>query len=197
KLLASKGADKLAAAAKDFGGITGPLPPGATAGAGGLAAMLGPMAGMATQQLGQMVTQITQSVREVHLTVSWKDGKNVESVDVVTHVVSLGQGGDRNGASGPGGINPAAAAGPATWNPKTNAPATNPLPCQNDPDPTHLCEGGDPSLRLVPNPNAAGLAGQGITPPLVPPNGLDTRGPNFQGLGKINFGPRPPPGRIQ
>lgn len=45
----------------------------------------------------QMVEQLANAVREVHLTVSWRDGTQVESVDLVTHVVSLGPGSDRNG----------------------------------------------------------------------------------------------------
>ena len=48
----------------------------------------------------QLLQQIQQSVREVHLTVSWKDGKRSESIDVVNDVVSLGQGSDRNGTPG-------------------------------------------------------------------------------------------------
>jgi general secretion pathway protein I len=42
----------------------------------------------------------------VHLTVTWKNGSTTESIDLVTHVVSLGPGSDRNG-------NPAAAAAAA------------------------------------------------------------------------------------
>jgi general secretion pathway protein I len=49
----------------------------------------------------QMVQQITQTVREVHLTVYWRDGTQVESLDLVTHVVSLGPGSDRNGGFQP------------------------------------------------------------------------------------------------
>ncbi len=64
--------------------------------------MLGPMAGMAQQQFTQMVDQLQKAVREVHLTVSWKEGKQTESVDLVTHVVSLGPGSDRNGGPGNG-----------------------------------------------------------------------------------------------
>ncbi len=64
--------------------------------AGGMAGMLGGAAGLAQGQFQQMVTQIGQSVREVQLTVYWKDGNQVESIDLVTHVVSQGPGGDRN-----------------------------------------------------------------------------------------------------
>ncbi len=70
---------------------------GAAGGAGGAMAMLGPMAGMAQAQFTQMLSQISKTVREVHLTVSWKDGKRTESIDLVTHVVSSGPGSDRNG----------------------------------------------------------------------------------------------------
>jgi len=85
-----------------FGG-GGSAAGGAAAGGpmGGMAAAAaGPLAGMMGQQMQQMVDQLGKAVREVHLTVSWKDGKNVESVDVVTHVVSLGPGSDRNGVAG-------------------------------------------------------------------------------------------------
>jgi general secretion pathway protein I len=49
----------------------------------------------------QMVQEITQTVREVHLTVFWQEGTQVESIDLVTHVVSLGPGSDRNGGFQP------------------------------------------------------------------------------------------------
>jgi len=39
-------------------------------------------------------------VREVHLTVSWKEGRRTESIDVVNDVFSLRQGSDRNGTPG-------------------------------------------------------------------------------------------------
>jgi general secretion pathway protein I len=57
------------------------------------------MAGMAQQQFTQMVDQLQKSVREVHLTVTWKEGKLTESIDLVTHVVSMGPGSDRNGGA--------------------------------------------------------------------------------------------------
>jgi general secretion pathway protein I len=49
------------------------LPPGATQ-ASGLAA-LGPMAGLAQTQMTQLLQTIQKGVREVHLTISWKEGK--------------------------------------------------------------------------------------------------------------------------
>jgi general secretion pathway protein I len=68
----------------------GPVPAG-----GGM----GGMAGLAQPMFTQMIDQLTQAVREVHLTVTWKEGKLVESMDVVTHMVSLGPGSDRNGGA--------------------------------------------------------------------------------------------------
>ncbi|WNG35260.1 prepilin-type N-terminal cleavage/methylation domain-containing protein [Archangium violaceum] len=62
--------------------------------------MAGAMMGMAQPMFTQMVQQITQTVREVHLTVYWREGTQVESLDLVTHVVSLGPGSDRNGGGG-------------------------------------------------------------------------------------------------
>ncbi|WNG59586.1 prepilin-type N-terminal cleavage/methylation domain-containing protein [Archangium gephyra] len=73
--------------------------------------MAGAAMGMAQPMFTQMVQQITQTVREVHLTVYWKDGTQVESLDLVTHVVSLGPGSDRNGGFSPNnGTQPAEAA---------------------------------------------------------------------------------------
>ena len=80
------------------GPTAGPLGPGATA-ASGLSA-LGPFAALAQTQMQQLLQQIQQSVREVHLTVSWKEGKRTESVDVVNDVFSMRQGSDRNGTPG-------------------------------------------------------------------------------------------------
>lgn len=153
------------------------------AGGAGMAAAMGPLAGFATQQLTQMVQQITQSVREVHLTVSWKDGKTVESLDVVTHVVSLGPGSDRNGASGQGGTQPQNMGGANGWfNPKTQAPAVSPMPCQNDP--TKMCEGGNPDAQLVPMPSPTGGQNQMI-------NGFPNRpiGGLQNGIGNPNLRP--------
>jgi general secretion pathway protein I len=94
------------AGGKDSGG--GPVPTG-----GGMAGMA---AGMMQPMMTQMVDQLTQTVREVHLTVTWKQGKVVESMDVVTHVVSLGPGSDRNGGgtfnAGTGAPTPGAS---GTW----------------------------------------------------------------------------------
>jgi len=57
----------------------------------------GPASGLMQTQFNQMVDQLTKAVREVHLTVSWREGKQLETLDVVTHVVSMGPGSDRNG----------------------------------------------------------------------------------------------------
>jgi len=72
-------------------GAAAGLPPGATPGLGGLAGAAG---GLAQTQMTQFLDQIRSTVREVHLTVTWRDGKQVESVDLVTHVIA---GLDRNG----------------------------------------------------------------------------------------------------
>lgn len=80
-------------------GANGAANPAAAAGGAGALGALGPMAGMMQQQFTGMVDQLQKSVREVHLTVSWKEGKLVESVDLVTHIVSFGQGSDRNGGA--------------------------------------------------------------------------------------------------
>lgn len=50
---------------------------------------------MLQSSMTQLVSQITQSVREIHLVVTWKDGKNNEQLEVVTHIVSTGPGSDR------------------------------------------------------------------------------------------------------
>ncbi len=74
------------------GGTSGPSGIGS-----GLSNALGPMAGLMQGQFNQMVDQLTKAVREVHLTVSWREGKQLETLDLVTHVVSMGPGSDRNG----------------------------------------------------------------------------------------------------
>jgi len=88
----------LASSALPAGPTNSPLPPGAT-GPSGLSA-LGPFGALAETQITQLVDQIQRGVREVHLTVSWKEGPRIESIDVVTHLVSLQQGSDRNGTPG-------------------------------------------------------------------------------------------------
>lgn len=115
----------LSGLASAYGGSSGsPLPPGAT-GPGGLGA-LGPMANLAQTQITQLLDQIRKGVREVRLSVSWKEGNRTESVDVVTHLVSLIQGSDRNGtpgaALGGAAAGTAGAAGAAGTNPFLNVP---------------------------------------------------------------------------
>ena len=113
------------------GPTTGPLGPGAT-GASGLSA-LGPFAALAQTQMQQLLQQIQQSVREVHLTVSWKEGKKTESVDVVYDVFSMRQGSDRNGTPGTplSGTNPATPGVPGVPGgqalPGVTTPGTNPF----------------------------------------------------------------------
>lgn len=95
----ASGLSQLASTLTSAGGPSlGALPPGATA-ASGLGA-LGPFATLAQTQMQQLLQQIQQSVREVHLTVSWKEGKRSESIDVVNDVFSLRQGSDWNGTPG-------------------------------------------------------------------------------------------------
>jgi general secretion pathway protein I len=91
--------DSLGGLAAMFGGSTGK--DGKSSSGGPTPAMPGGgamgMMGMAQPMFTQMIEQLTRSVREVHLTVYWQDGTQVESIDLVTHVVSLGPGSDRNG----------------------------------------------------------------------------------------------------
>jgi len=76
--------------------VIGSALPGAGSSGSGTSA-LGPMAGLMQGQFNQMVDQLTKAVREVHLTVSWREGRQLETLDLVTHVVSMGPGSDRNG----------------------------------------------------------------------------------------------------
>jgi len=69
---------------------------------------LGPAAGLMQGQFNQMIDQLTKAVREVHLTVSWREGKQLETLDLVTHVVSMGPGSDRNGNLQAAGLTAAA-----------------------------------------------------------------------------------------
>ncbi|QSQ18626.1 prepilin-type N-terminal cleavage/methylation domain-containing protein [Pyxidicoccus parkwayensis] len=105
-------------------GSSGPQP-------GGASGMQGAAMGMAQPMFTQMVQQITQTVREVHLTVYWQEGTQVESIDLVTHVVSLGPGSDRNGgALNQTGTQPAEQSN--QWvNPNTGIVVPNPMPGPN------------------------------------------------------------------
>lgn len=156
----------LAAAAGALGGGA----PAAGGAGGGLSAM-GPLAGFASAQMTQMVDQITKAVREVHLTVSWKDGKNTESIDLVTHVVSLGVGSDRNGGAQGGNAAMANAVAGATtgWmNPKTQQIVATPIPCSNNPQ--AMCDPSDPTTQLVPAGGTGNMAGgiPGAMPGAIP-----------------------------
>lgn len=55
----------------------------------------GALGGMMQAQLQRMVEDLGKAVREVRLTVSWKQGKQTDQFTVVTHIVSLGQGTDQ------------------------------------------------------------------------------------------------------
>src|SRR5262249_28657998 len=115
-------------------GTSANKPPGSQSGSaptptagGALSSPMGALgANMIQTQFTQLVDQITKSVREVHLTVSWKEGKNVETLDLVTHVVSMGQGGDRNGNLAAAAQQAAQQAGGGWVNARTGAPVPNP-----------------------------------------------------------------------
>jgi general secretion pathway protein I len=157
-----------------FGAASGMMPPGMApppaAGQGGAAgagmfAMLGPMAGMAQQQFTQMVDQLQKSVREVHLTVTWKEGKLIESIDLVTHVVSIGPGSDRNGGAAAAAGAPNAANG-GLVRPDGTPPHGTPKPGPNgmgfvDDDNTPLVGG---QQNLLTNPALGGLPFNGARP---------------------------------
>jgi general secretion pathway protein I len=79
----------------------------------------------------QMIEQITSTVREVHLTVYWKEGTQVESLDVVTHVVSLGPGSDRNGGAANALTSSNGSVANQWVDPRTGAVVPNPIPGPN------------------------------------------------------------------
>lgn len=97
----------------------------------GLGGLGGIGAGLIQTQFTQLVDQITKAVREVQLTVTWKDGKQVETLDIVTHVVSLGPGGDRNGNLAAAAQAAATSAQGGYVNARTGAPVPNPQPGPN------------------------------------------------------------------
>jgi general secretion pathway protein I len=70
-----------------------------------------PLAGSAVALIQQQLTglgeQIKSGVREVRLTVGWKDGKATESFTLVTHLVVLTPGAQRRQATGAGVPTPA------------------------------------------------------------------------------------------
>lgn len=131
------GAPDLSSLGALFGGSGGAKKPASGAGGssgadqgGGLLAMLGPAASLAQGQFQQLVDTLTKSVREVHLTVTWKEGKLTESFDLVTHVVSLGPGSDRNGNPGAqAGVAGAPGSGQGGFVRQDNGlPVPNPVP---------------------------------------------------------------------
>jgi general secretion pathway protein I len=160
-----------AGALAGLAGAGGPAGAAGAAGAAGMLGALGPMAGMAQQQFTQMVDQLQKSVREVHLTVSWKEGKLTESVDLVTHIVSLGPGSDRNGgAAAAAGVSNAGSGGLVR---PDGTPARAPRPAPNgsgmiDDDGTPLTPAAQGVLS---NPNV-GLPFGGVRP--LVPQGLGT-----------------------
>jgi general secretion pathway protein I len=168
-----------------LGGLAGGLTGGAAGGGGGgggLLSMLGPLAG---PQFQQMVDQLTKSVREIHLTVSWREGKQVESIDLVTHMVSAGQGGDRNGVT-VGGTSAASTGltqSQGSWVDQiTGAPCVNPTPGQGgtmiNPATGNPCVQGAPGAAGAAGAAASLLGGApGASQPN--PNGTNTFRPGF------------------
>lgn len=130
----------------------------------GFLAMLGPMAPMAQQQFTQMVDQLQKSVREVHLTVTWKEGKITESFDIVTHIVSLGPGSDRNGGAAAASGNAANSSGMVR---PDGTPARSPRQGPNgqmvDDDNTPLMPAAQGALS---NPMLGAPAGRSLVPGL-------------------------------
>jgi general secretion pathway protein I len=114
---------------------------------------LGPMAGIASQQFTQMVDQLQKAVREVQLTVTWKEGRVTESFDLVTHVVSLGAGSDRNGgAAATAGVGPPN----ESWVRPDGTPARAPGPC---PSGAGMCDSDGTQLMTAAQKALTGGAG--------------------------------------
>jgi general secretion pathway protein I len=118
--------------ASSSGGPTaGLLAPGAS-----LAGGMGAMSGMLQGPLTQMTQQLTQAVREIRLSVSWKDGRTPESIDLVTHIVSLAPGDERNGVSASAsGTTPGSPTGTTGTTPTMPGTTPNPLGNPNLPIP--------------------------------------------------------------
>lgn len=95
-----------------------------------LMSMLGPMAGMIGAQVTQMQEALKDSVREVHLTVSWKQGAKEESFEVVEHIIILANASQAAAANAeplkPGIAAPSVNA-PGVPNPMQIKPRVNPL----------------------------------------------------------------------
>lgn len=168
---ATGGVGAAAAASAASGGAAG------AGGAGGLLGALGPMAGMAQQQFTQMVDQLQKSVREVHLTVTWKEGKLTESIDLVTHVVSMGPGSDRNGGAAAAAGAPSAGASGGLVRPDGTPPHGTPKAAPSgqgfvDVDGTPLMPAGQNALA---NPALNNLNLNGVRPFSPTMNGLIKR----------------------
>jgi general secretion pathway protein I len=108
-----------------------------------MAAALGPLGALIQGQFTALIDQISKTVREVHLTVYFKDGTQTESVDLVTHVVSTGKGSERS--------DPRAAAtgsAPDPWvNALTGVPIVGePVPCRTG---SGLCDPANPNQRVI------------------------------------------------
>lgn len=79
----------------------------------------GPLAGLAATQLQQVIETVKTSVREVKLTIFWKNGRREESFDLVEHLVILPDAKAREAAEdtpqplddGTGGQNPSTGIG--------------------------------------------------------------------------------------
>ncbi|RKH59889.1 type IV pilus modification PilV family protein [Corallococcus llansteffanensis] len=167
--------DPLGGLAGLFGGGGGGdkgTPPGGTTTSSPLGASA---MSMAQPMFTQMVDQLTKAVREVHLTVYWKEGTQVESVDVVTHVVSLGPGGDRNGGFTPNAGTTAGAEN--QWVDANGRVVENPIPGPNG-------QMLDPNTRQ-PLRNRAQLLNELNRPGGQQPGGSGTGGINPRAPGGI------------
>lgn len=146
----------------------------------GLLGALGPAAGIAQQQFQQMIDTLQKSVREVHLTVSWKEGKLTESIDVVTHVVSLGPGSDRNGgAAGQAGAPGSAPTGFVRAD--IGTPVPNPVPGADG----SMRDPVDNTLVIPADQFGATRPGPGGLPPRGGPAGFAPSGLGFPPGGRL------------
>ncbi|HZI09266.1 MAG TPA: prepilin-type N-terminal cleavage/methylation domain-containing protein [Myxococcus sp.] len=187
------GDDPMGGLASMFGGGGGGDSKGGAAAAGGASPMGGMAMGMAQPMFTQMVQEITQTVREVHLTVFWQEGTQVESIDLVTHVVSLGPGSDRNG-----GFQPNQGSTPGAENqwvdPDTGRLVAGPVP---GPDGKMIDPATGKALmrrdQWLQNANAGGqqgtggmMPGPGGAPGAGPGGGFNPKMPRIPGFGRPN-----------
>ncbi len=82
---------------------TGAAPGGPTTSLAG-SPLAGAAVGMIQQQLTALGEQLKSGVREVRLTIGWKDGKATESFTLVTHLVVLTPGAQKAAAPAAGGL---------------------------------------------------------------------------------------------